>query len=826
MSSISTISEVPGINNAVQHLLELGERMKLDLIGFNSRDVSNIDIVIEAIQELEIERSQSHHKLETETIKASIHRHKLKFFPEEIEREIAIAVNVARASNEAQLKRLQEQLDEINKSTSTLENKLEELEKENAILHPERDRVRSEHEEIIAELNHRLADKASKQIMLNETRDKLRETNEKIIELEEGIVTLKEDLIQERLEHRHEKKRLKDLIAETDKKSKEQKQENRKKDLELSGLMKKKKDTEDCITILNQNIQRHEMSKANMEAQEIALTDELNRKITMNNALRQKGLDIVKKTENEQKEHEERVKRMFQHLNKLVGDTEDEREKGENLEEEKDRFQKEYEGVLEIRKKDQALVNELNENLQRAKDDLAKKAEDCGELQKESFDMDERISEMAETHKAVVASLNKQIDESREQLAKERKDRMDLQGDREGVQKEVDAFRQEYQKYMRRMNKKINEAKTEHENLSKESQQLQKDIKSGEKRTKTLTKELAKANEDFTTMQHTLDEKIAHLENDIASMEKSLREKQDKYAILQPEFEQLQKDHDEKVVFYDNMKKEVAALKNKKNSLDDATKKVQRDIEKQARPYAEFTAELKKKQLEAREQIKQHAIECTEIEKKIYSQGCKLKTVMEENDRFSVACTNLDNKILDINQQIDDNITAKERLRKELLDHRDGLMCNWLEDISMEEKFAERDSKLLEDMANLLKKTGHREQQIGEISDKLKSELDMLASFLNNVTQKRPKELQDDLKVADAIEVVADANVQSTPRTARTSTKATLQPESTSLTQRTVHSTSHTGGGGLSVETTKLSELRTHTKQSQSTTVSHSPRKK
>ena len=45
---------------------------------------------------------------------------------------------------------------------------------------PERDLIRQQHEEIIQQLNKRMAEKAAKQITLNETRDKLRETNQKV----------------------------------------------------------------------------------------------------------------------------------------------------------------------------------------------------------------------------------------------------------------------------------------------------------------------------------------------------------------------------------------------------------------------------------------------------------------------------------------------------------------------------------------------------------------------------------------------------------------------------------------------------------------------
>ena len=45
---------------------------------------------------------------------------------------------------------------------------------------PERDKLRLQHEEVITVLNQRMAEKATKQIELNETRDKLRGTNSKV----------------------------------------------------------------------------------------------------------------------------------------------------------------------------------------------------------------------------------------------------------------------------------------------------------------------------------------------------------------------------------------------------------------------------------------------------------------------------------------------------------------------------------------------------------------------------------------------------------------------------------------------------------------------
>ncbi|KAK2160842.1 hypothetical protein LSH36_126g00029 [Paralvinella palmiformis] len=164
-------------------------------------------------------------------------------------------------------RRLQDNLEKINNNIIFLNEKHEQLEAENAILHPERDAVRELHEDIITQLNHRMAEKATKQIVLNETRDKLRETNHKIVDLEEGIIQLKEDLIQERADARMEKKRLKKAVS----------------------------------------IRRFEASKARMETQEKILQElkqELALKAEDAARLRQENMDMEQRIEELSETHE------------------------------------------------------------------------------------------------------------------------------------------------------------------------------------------------------------------------------------------------------------------------------------------------------------------------------------------------------------------------------------------------------------------------------------------------------------------------------------------------------------------------------------------
>lgn len=79
-------------------------------------------------------RRKMHERLETETIHASILRHKLQFLPAQIREEIKAAVLSARQSNASAQNEMQEKLEQIQKSMSDLEEHQHDLDKENAKL--------------------------------------------------------------------------------------------------------------------------------------------------------------------------------------------------------------------------------------------------------------------------------------------------------------------------------------------------------------------------------------------------------------------------------------------------------------------------------------------------------------------------------------------------------------------------------------------------------------------------------------------------------------------------------------------------------------------
>lgn len=223
---------------AVEHLQDLGQRIsELQIEGNSLQEISEIiQLVINALHEIDSGRLKLHEDLEAETIKASIHRHKISTFAEEIEAEIRGAVAAARNSNESEVEHLQGKIAEILSETERLENEYKLLYVESCSLEPSKDKGELEHDKIVAYLNQALTDRANCQLKLNETRDHLRETYYKTNDIENALVEIEIEVKEDHEEAMISKKKLEKSDIETKKKIQAQAALNLVKSKELKDI--------------------------------------------------------------------------------------------------------------------------------------------------------------------------------------------------------------------------------------------------------------------------------------------------------------------------------------------------------------------------------------------------------------------------------------------------------------------------------------------------------------------------------------------------------------------------------------------------------------
>nr|XP_022333249.1 trichohyalin-like isoform X5 [Crassostrea virginica] len=727
-----------GVKHAVERLLELADRMRQIDFGFNDKDVNSIDRIIEAIHELDAARRKMHDRLETETIHASILRHKLQFLPAQIREEIKAAVLSARQLNASAQNEMQEKLEAIQRSMTDLADHQHELDKENAKLHPERELIRQKHEEIISQLNERMAEKANMQIILNETRDKVRQTNQSIVDLEDGILQLKEDLIQERTEARQEKKKLKRAVTDTSDMTKEQKQINVDKKKELDVIHEKMMESEGKLEALRKSLRRYETSKAKLEGQERQLNAQLSKQLKLNEELRRKGTAIINEDMKLQKEFEDNEKQLLKRLKRLETETAKENAKNAELEGRKLELRIDLEEKQRVREDDAIRVKECDDELQAEKKALALKAEEMGRMQSENVEMSDQIESLAESHQAVLAQLNKQIEGFREQLSKERKDRMEVQERKNSVQKDVEDYKLETQRFLNEMNQKIREGKAAHMELTNEGTKLQKELKEEEEAIKELDTNLKKAQSRYTVMYEKMQGKVDKTEKEINTMETQIEEKKQLIEERTPIFEDLEKVFEERTNAYNAMKRNIAMMRQKKSALEENIRKTKEEKQKMEIPKKQVKEDLKRKREETMYQLKRQGDDRQKLEHDIFVAGCKLRTIMEENQKLEDGCQKLSEEIIELRRQMNEDSDLKQKLDEELEEVKAGLTKSWQTDQELNELFTAKDQVVVEGFSELLHQTEEREVRINKITKRLNEELMYLSKFLENLATRRP----------------------------------------------------------------------------------------
>ncbi|XP_071162099.1 coiled-coil domain-containing protein 175-like isoform X1 [Mytilus edulis] len=790
---------MPEVNAAVERLLELADRMKYEEFGFLDKDVVNIDKVIDSMHELEKERRGAHDLLETETIHASILRHKLQFLPPSIKSEIKEAVYSARQDNAEALDNLKKKLESINNNIKYLEERQHDLEGDYSTLLPERISASKEHEDIIQELNEKMAEKAGLQIVLNETRDQVRQTNQNIVDLEDGILQLKEDLIHERTEARHEKKKLKQLVSDTNSKTKMQKEENVVMKKELDLIHEKLVDNEGQLDAVRKSLQTYEDSKAKLEAEERQLSDQLANKLRQNEALRKKGVAIINEDMKLQKQYEDTERLLLKKFKKLETETQREDDRNYELEGQKLELHSDLEEKMLQRQEDFEEVKALDGALQDQKRELGIKAELVGKMQAENVEMADTMESLAESHKAVLAQLNQQIEEFREQLNKERKERetfekliekqiaekkknkeqefvrlysepsltptpspprqalekrteekdrqkkkydslgMNVQNQKNNVSKDIEEMKMDNHTFLTQMNTQIQDGKVQHLELTNEGTSLQKELKEDEKEITDLEGNLTKAQDDYQNMFDAMKYKVARYEQEIAEMERAIIDRKNDIEEKTPAYEDLEKFFENRTNEYDVLKRSIAKMRQKKSQLEDSIHKDTMKKQQMTEPREKLKKDLKKKRDEAIFQLKRHGEDRQKLEKDIYIAGCKLRSVLEENHKFEEGCDYLRKEITDIHQQMIDNEKIKNMLGLQLQESKGHLVESWDVDNQIQENFAEKDQEVLALFGEILGRTDERRDKITEISSRLEDELLMLGGFLDNLSTRRPK---------------------------------------------------------------------------------------
>ncbi|XP_039248760.2 uncharacterized protein LOC120326507 [Styela clava] len=727
------------VDHAINKIEELANTL-IETVHFTEGVQENFQNLAESLEELETERLRLHDELEIKTINASVKRHALRTRPPEYQKELEEAVLAARNSNAATMKSLQAQMVTASEETEKSLKRQEMLQIENARLIPECDEVTKQHDEIIAALNQRMADKASKQIKLNETRDILRETTSNVKEFDLGMKNLNEDLAIFRHESKTEETELQQDIAKTEDSIIHQNQQNTEEKRSTDQVLDRILDMEGKLDVVLKDVRRTENSKARLEMQSIQLADTVNREKMINRQTAEEVAILEAARDKQAMGFNGKIQELEVKLNQVGVEIYDVEEIHRKLEKEKDEVFLHKEEKLRLKSKHQASVREIAREVQIMKAKTTSLIEKAAHLSHENTQYQEDISTLNENHSVTMETFNAQIMEYQANLDAETVERMKAQEDREETEKVLDDFRSEQVQFMNNMTKKIEEGRRKHKSLVEQSTEYKQSVSNNKKKSKNLKIQLDLAEKGFVRMRKEMEMEIERLKTSIELYATENVKKEKYIEDKKPVLTELEADLEEVENEYSVYKNEVVTVRNKQKSVQEQINRTQVMLDRLAKPHEKLKEDIKECRISMLGQLRESAQERKLQEAEIYDRTQKLENVVEENEKFSISCEIKKDLVVDIGMDIKAHGYYQEFLVKELNELQRRFTAAWDVCIAMEKESAQQDDEILEGIKDLQMETKDRCKVLTGISDQLNSEMNVLTGFLDNVNSRRPKD--------------------------------------------------------------------------------------
>ncbi|KAK6304615.1 hypothetical protein J4Q44_G00252010 [Coregonus suidteri] len=467
------VPDFPAVLVALEHLGELDKQLRDEGVPFSPEASHHLKEIAAAINELETSRRVVHEQLEVETIETSKLRHQCQNIRDDVQNEISAGVAAARNINAGQITQLQDELNSIVQEIELMEKKQDVLEKQNAILYPERELVKGDHENVINQLNYQLSEKANKQILLNETVNEIRKGKAKITDVETAKVALEEDMIQERKTFDETNENLQRECEEAINNIQDQKNNNAKKRRELDIFLAELLDKEDKVTEQKKHIVQLEQSIAKLTASEIQCKEQLADVINTFEEL------VLQKEFHEKELAEVRIafELKVQALQEKIVEVDGEMEEGqivnairlESIAKMSDRFK------AQRKEEDDVMAEHLNvsKRLEKSRLRLEERIASIAKHKIEIREMDEEIKQLHETNIVNADLFERNVDELHGQLNKEKKSIAIFEVEKEELCQSLENLKKDHEQHVNEVNFDIGLTRRRYEELLEEEKKLQ-----------------------------------------------------------------------------------------------------------------------------------------------------------------------------------------------------------------------------------------------------------------------------------------------------------------------------------------------------------------
>ncbi|XP_042565710.1 myosin heavy chain, non-muscle isoform X2 [Clupea harengus] len=659
------VPDFPAVLLALEHLGELEKQLKDEDVSFSQEASHHLREIATAIKALEASRKAVHEQLEVETIESSKVRHQVLRIRDEVVYEITDGVAAARDVNATQLNQLQDELKNLMEEIESMEVKRGLLEGQNALLYPERARVKQNHENVISLLNFQLAEKASKQILLNEKMNEIEDVKAKIACVEIIRADLLNELTQERNMFNEAKNILEAQIEQCENRIQQQKKNIGQIRRELDNLTNDLQEKEDREADHRNTIYQVGLIITRLTSTKNKLKDQLAEEIRKSVKLEQNRVVL----EQELAELTETFRKREELLQQSIIETKEEIEQSllmnaihlASVTRLTDHFNIQRKLEDDTMGEHSAMARRLEWSKLRLDERFASIAKYKLEIK----EMEEGMRQLNETTVVNSDLFKRNLEEMKVQLAKEKKIRAAYEAERQELCHSLENLKVAHKGHMREVNEAIEQTKARSLELREEEEKLQDHVLIGSlierlKMTVANTVEATKAMEvSYAVEMQQLEEEAEALTEQRLELEELLSAVESVLGGVEGEFDVAQTRHQ-------TLTKDTTDLKHRKMQLELCIQDTQINTALILKPKEELKQELVDLRRRHMEVLKFQGEQLSETEKVIYENGLMLEQVNRENCRLHVCIEQMKEGIFNAKQDKDRHTQETEWLSEEV----------------------------------------------------------------------------------------------------------------------------------------------------------------
>ncbi|CAL1602136.1 unnamed protein product [Knipowitschia caucasica] len=704
------VPDFPAVLVALEHIKELEKQLREET--FHPDASAHLAEITRAVSGLEEERRAAHEHLEVATIENSKLRHEVNNTRDQMSAVIVADVAAARASNAQEVDQLHRELQAVSRMQVETVKQQDIVKSDNDNLSFEREKVKAEHEEVIAALNSEITQKYALQSQLDQTRDLIEQLQASIASFEHNTLTLQQDLA---LEKEAFVKCRDDLSQESEEREEMMNHQQEviwrsKRELEL--LHDSKRDGSDILDDLRIETVQLESSIERLQASK-------NQSENILAAEKEKYKQLVSQKEALEKQLDEMVNAFNTTIAALKKGIAAIEERMVGARATRVHTQDALETVYEVFKVYDDEETEVREEydyvsglLEKSRTQLEDRVETIVRHKKEIDEMEKQIEELKEED-----MINKRVFESNweelgESIDLEKQRANVLEEEKNQLQASLKEEKSSQEEYVKKMTASIKDTLRRVKILQREEATIkQKQPMAADEIKRHI--ELCKAEYEQIELlcRGKIQQCVDEIEIEMKMCEKKQSEVEEKENLLDVEEAKWKEGR----LRFEQLTKQEADFKRKKHELGESIDALGNETVNILLPRVEKKAELGRIRAEYMDQLKRQAAEMKSVEMRIYDSDVKLEQVRLENSRLHLRVRQMTEES---NKAREDQRRYKEHVHR-FKDDTEALVRilqeAWSDEMALTQERHRVDAALVVPLDALQSHIRTRERQMGNI---------------------------------------------------------------------------------------------------------------